>query len=130
MDPRIRYCLLNSLLLLALPAAAAAQAADSLPSGVTRDMVSKGKTLFGGAGLCLACHGPDAKGGVGPNLTDQQWLHGDGSYEALVKLITTGVQPKDSKTGQMMPPKGGSAISEADVKAVAAYVWSLSHPKH
>jgi mono/diheme cytochrome c family protein len=92
-------------------------------------MVKKGKTIFGGAGL-LACHGPDAKGGVGPNLTDQQWLHGDGSYEALVELITTGVQPKDSKTGQMMPPKGGSAISEADVKAVAAYVWSLSHKKN
>jgi mono/diheme cytochrome c family protein len=92
-------------------------------------MVSRGKVLFGGAGLCLACHGPDAKGGVGPNLTDQQWLHDDGNYEALVKLITTGVQPKDSKTGQMMPPKGGSAISEADVKAVAAYVWSISRPR-
>jgi len=27
-----------------------------------------------------------------------------------------------------MPPKGGSQISEDDVKAVAAYVWSLSNP--
>ena len=130
MDPRIRDRLLIPLLLLSLPAAAGAQAADSLPGGVTQDMVKKGKTIFGGAGLCLACHGPDAKGGVGPNLTDEQWLHGDGSYDGLVKLITTGVQPKDSKTGQMMPPKGGSAISEADVKAVAAYVWSLSHKKN
>ena len=129
MDPRIRYRLLTPLLLLALPAAAAAQSADSLPSGVTREMVNKGKTLFGGAGLCLACHGPDGKGGVGPNLTDQQWHHGDGSYEALVKLITAGVPLNDSKTGQMMPPKGGSGISEADVQAVAAYVWSLSRKK-
>ena len=130
MDPWNRYRLLILLLLMVLPAAAAAQSADSLPAGVTREMVNKGKTLFGGAGLCLACHGPDGKGGVGPNLTDQQWLHGDGSYEALVKLITAGVPLNDSKTGQMMPPKGGSGISEADVKAVAAYVWSLSHKKN
>jgi cytochrome c5 len=28
-----------------------------------------------------------------------------------------------------MPPKGGSSISDDDVKAVAAYVYSLSHKK-
>jgi hypothetical protein len=27
-----------------------------------------------------------------------------------------------------MPPRGGSGISEAQVKDVAAYVWTLSHP--
>jgi cbb3-type cytochrome c oxidase subunit III len=128
MDAWIRYGILTALLA-AAPASVAAQSKDSLPAGVTKDMVAKGKTVFGGAGLCLACHGVDAKGGIGPNLTDQTWLHGDGSYDTLVTLITTGVQPKDAKTGQMMPPKGGSAISEADVRAVAAYVWSLSHKK-
>lgn len=130
MDARIRYRILIALLAPATPAAGAAQTSDSLPPGVTTEMVAKGKTLFGGAGLCLACHGPDGKGSIGPNLTDQTWLHGDGSYDSLVKLVTTGVMQKDSKTGQMMPPKGGSAISDADVKAVAAYVWSLSHKKH
>ena len=43
----------------------------------------------------------------------------------MVKQITEGIDEKASKTGQIMPPKGGSAISEDDVKAVAAYVWSL-----
>jgi cbb3-type cytochrome c oxidase subunit III len=128
MDAWIRNGILTALLA-AAPASVVAQSKDSLPAGVTKDMVAKGKSVFGGAGLCLACHGVDAKGGIGPNLTDQTWLHGDGSYDTLVTLITTGVQPKDSKTGQMMPPKGGSAISEADVRAVAAYVWSLSHKK-
>lgn len=128
MDAWIRYGILTALLAGA-PASVAAQSKDSLPAGVSKDMVAKGKTVFGGVGLCLACHGIDAKGGIGPNLTDQTWLHGDGSYDTLVTLITTGVEPKDSKTGQMMPPKGGSGISEADVRAVAAYVWSLSHKK-
>ena len=28
-----------------------------------------------------------------------------------------------------MPPKGGSSITDDEVKAVAAYVYSLSHKK-
>lgn len=125
MDARIRNGLLTALLL-AAPGVAPAQSADSLPPGVTKEMVAKGKSLFTGTGLCLACHGMEGKGGIGPDLTDQTWLHGDGSYEAIVKLITTGVTAEESKTGQMMPPKGGSTISPEEVKIVAAYVWKIS----
>jgi len=35
------------------------------------------------------------------------------------------VSPKQYPTG--MPAKGGSDLSDADVQAVAAYVWTLSH---
>jgi mono/diheme cytochrome c family protein len=100
--------------------------ADSLPSGVTRAMVDRGKQLFQGAGLCIACHGVDAKGAIGPNLTDTIWLHHDGSYEALVRQILLGIDQKSSKSGQIMPPKGGSSLAEKDLRAVAAYVWTLS----
>jgi cytochrome c oxidase cbb3-type subunit 3 len=125
MDARIRNGLLTALLL-AAPGVALAQSADSLPPGVTKEMVAKGKSIFTGTGLCLACHGMEGKGGIGPDLTDPTWLHGDGSYEAIVKLITTGVATEESKTGQIMPPKGGSTISPEEVKIVAAYVWKLS----
>lgn len=107
---------------------AEAQAATSLPEGVTPAMVTEGAGIFKGAGICFACHGPDGKGGVGPNLTDGTWLHSKGSYAEIVQQVTTGVPAKESKSGIVMPPKGGSAISEAQVKAVAAYVWTLSHP--
>jgi mono/diheme cytochrome c family protein len=124
MDPRFRHGLLTlALLLTAGPLAA--QRADSLPEGVTVEMVAKGKKVFGGAGLCMACHGPLGKGLTGPDLTDKTWLHHDGSYAALVKQITEGIDDKASKTGVIMPPRGGSAISDDDVKAVAAYVWTL-----
>lgn len=115
---------------LAVPVAAAAQAKDSLPPGVTSAMLKEGKTLFAGAGICAACHGTDAKGmpGMGANLTDNKWLHSDGSYDAIVKQIMTGVSSSESTSGAAMPPKGGSALTDAQVKAVAAYVWSLSHP--
>ena len=88
-----------------------AQTADSLPPGVTAELVTRGKGLFNGSGLCMACHGTNAKGVTGPDLTDQVLLHYDGSYEALVKVVTEGIDEKQSKTGQVMPAKGGSAIT-------------------
>ncbi len=99
---------------------------DSLPTGVTRAMLDRGRKLFQGAGLCLACHGMNGKGGIGPNLTDSVWIHHDGSYEALVRQILTGIDKDASKSGQIMPPRGGSALDEKDIRAVAGYVWSLS----
>jgi cytochrome c5 len=41
--------------------------------------------------------------------------------------VTNGVPKEESKAGIPMPAKGGSSISDDDVKAVAAYVYSLSH---
>jgi mono/diheme cytochrome c family protein len=42
----------------------------------------------------------------------------------LARTITTGVDhPK--KTSGAMPALGGAALDGADVKAVAAYVWTL-----
>lgn len=131
MDVRYRYRILMVVGgLLAGVAPAGAQALpDSLPAGVTAKLVQDGKALFLGAGLCMACHGMEAKGGIGPDLTSKAWLHGKGSYEELVARITTGVPLEESKTGQMMPPGGGGALNPAQVRAVAAYVWSVSRRK-
>lgn len=113
-------------LLLSFNPAAAQVTPTTLPSGVTPKMISNGEAIFKGAGLCFACHGQDAKGmpGLGADLTDSDWIHIDGSYEEIVKIINTGTT---SSAGVAMPPKGGSTISDDDVRAVAAYVWSLSH---
>lgn len=112
------------------PAAAAPEAAPAmdmeLPEGVTPAMVAQGEGIFMGAGICFTCH---LQGGVGgplaPNLTDDQWLNVDGSYEAIVNLVTTGV-PEPKEHPGIMLPKGGSNISEEEVRAVAAYVWTLN----
>ncbi len=92
-------------------------------------MVSQGDQIFHGAGLCYACHGQDAKGlpGLGANLIDSEWLHIDGSYESIVANVKSGVPAGESTSGTPMPPKGGSSITDEQVRAVAAYVWSLSH---
>lgn len=100
--------------------------ADSLPEGVTPAMVARGKSLFESSGLCFACHGIDGKGTVGANLTDTVWVHHDGSYQALVAQIIRGISDKESKSGTPMPARGGSSLKDDEVRAVAAYVWTLS----
>jgi mono/diheme cytochrome c family protein len=117
-------------LLLALSVALSAPpAAAQSPAGVTPAAITQGDSIFHGKGNCYACHGANAEGTVGPNLTDAEWLHSDGSYDAIVKQVTTGVPKEQSKSGIVMPPRGGSTITDDEVKAVAAYVYSLSHKK-
>ena len=99
------------------------------PAAVTPAAIAQGDSIFHSKGNCYACHGANAQGAVGPNLTDAEWIHSDGSYDAIVKQITTGVPKEESKSGIAMPPKGGSTITDDEVKAVAAYVYSLGHKK-
>nr|MDP2577472.1 hypothetical protein [Candidatus Palauibacterales bacterium] len=65
--------------------------------------------------------------GLGADLTDGEWVHIDGSYESMVTLITDGVSAEASTTGTPMSPRGGSSITDDQVRAVGAYVYTLGH---
>lgn len=108
-------------------AAGLAAQGEALPSGVTTEMITAGQRLFAGPGLCMACHGPEGRGmpNMAPDLGDAEWLHGDGSFAYLVRRILAGVPADSSTTGIAMPPRGGSRLTDEQVRAVAAYVWSL-----
>jgi mono/diheme cytochrome c family protein len=101
--------------------------------GASPAVLALGDSIFhgkvGGA-LCYVCHGPAGKGvtGLGPNLTDKEWVNGDGTLAFIEKVVTEGV-PKPKKAPAPMPPKGGGTLSDAQIKAAAAYVFSLSQPK-
>jgi len=125
MDYRTRLGLLLALVAVLGARSAVAQA----PAAVTPAAIALGDSLFHSKANCYACHGANAQGAVGPNLTDAEWIHSDGSYDAIVKQITTGVTAEESKSKIPMPPKGGSQITDDEVKAVAAYVYSFSHKK-
>jgi len=105
-------------------------AGGAVPAGATPEMVALGDRIFhgqvGGA-PCTGCHGADAKGTpLGPDLTGKKWLWSDGSFAGITKTITDGVsQPKQYRAP--MPPKGGAQLTDEQVQAVAAYVWSLGH---
>lgn len=109
-------------------AGASGDSSQELPEGVTMAMVDEGKTIFTGAGICASCHGPEGEGipNLGDNLTDDEWLHSDGSYEAIVATVMNGVTAEASSSNVPMPAKGGTNISDDQVRAAAAYVWTLS----
>lgn len=80
-------------------------------------LAATGEPLF--ADNCSACHGDTGMGDReqgAPNLTDAIWLYG-GDRESLTQTITY------SRFG-VMPP-WGTRLTEAQVQAVAAYVYQL-----
>ena len=89
-----------------------------------------GDRIFHGesaGGTCSGCHGSDARGGPqAPSLVKGRWLIGDGSLKSIADTIADGV-PRPHNYEVPMPPKGGAPLSDADVAAVAAYVWAISH---
>jgi mono/diheme cytochrome c family protein len=112
----------------ALFALAAVQPADvtaQTPPGVTPQMIGEGQALFFGDGRCNGCHGEDAKGieGAGTDLTDGEWRHAEGgAFQALIEVIAKGLTHEKTE-GWAMP--GGSEFTELQVRALAAYIWSL-----
>lgn len=110
---------------------ASAQVASFDPSTITPAMIALGDSIFHGkvgASSCQACHGVGGKNGAAaPNLTDTEWLHSDGSWEAIARTIKSGVMaPKQFSS--VMPPYGGVMLTEDKLRAVSAYVYRLGHP--
>jgi cytochrome c5 len=101
-----------------------------IPPGGSPDQVALGDRIFHGkvdGGTCAGCHSGDAKGSaVGSDLTSGKYLWGDGSVQAIAHTIDSGVAKGKEHSGAM-PPKGGAELSQADVAALADYVWAIGH---
>lgn len=82
-------------------------------------VLKNGQALF--ATRCPPCHGDHAQGLVGPNLTDEYWLHG-GKIKDVFKTIKYGVPEK----GMIAWEKSMSAQQISDI---ANYVLSLQGTK-
>lgn len=74
-----------------------------------------GKTLYDVN--CAACHGLLGEGGVGPNMTDEYWIHG-GSVKDVFKTIKYGVPEKGMISWK-------AQIRAAEMQKVASYILSL-----
>ena len=66
---------------------------------------------------CAPCHGEQAQGLIGPNLTDDRWIHG-GSVEQIFQTVAKGWPAKG------MPP-WGRALKPEELAALVSYVRSL-----
>ncbi|GAA3990765.1 cbb3-type cytochrome c oxidase N-terminal domain-containing protein [Mucilaginibacter dorajii] len=78
-------------------------------------VISAGQAIF--IQNCKPCHGEHAEGNVGPNLTDDYWLHG-GKINDLFKTIKYGVLAKGMPTWEKQ-------LSPKQIADVANYVKSL-----
>jgi cytochrome c oxidase cbb3-type subunit III len=102
------------------PGGAAAGAPLASVAALTdADSLAKGQAIFEGTkNLCVSCHRADLGGLVGPNLADDQWLHGCTPAE-IVRNITTGFPPKG-----MLPYGSGAKLEPEQLVQVANYVLS------
>lgn len=80
------------------------------------EAIEAGKAIF--TTNCVACHAPDGGGIVGPNLTDDFWLHGKGDIQGVVRVVYDGVPEKG-----MIAWK--SSLKNQEIINVSAYVISL-----
>lgn len=82
--------------------------------------VAAGAAKF--ATTCAVCHGPGGEGTIGPNLTDEFWIHGDGTLLAIHKTVADGVPEKGMPTWKKQ-------LSPKDLHDVVAFVGSLRGKK-
>jgi cytochrome c oxidase cbb3-type subunit 3 len=94
----------------ATPAAETANPASSDPNAVT-----EGHKLFISMN-CAGCHGYDAKGNMGPNLTDTYWRYG-GTPAQIYQSIASG-RPKGM-------PSWGKKLPAREIWQLTAYLQSL-----
>ena len=85
------------------------------------ESIAAGKAIYTGMN-CNTCHGMNGEGNaIGPNLTDDFWIHGC-KFEEVVNLIKNG-----------FPTKGMTAfkaqLSDEKIRQVASYVVSLKGSK-
>lgn len=71
--------------------------------------------------LCAPCHRPDAGGLVGPNLTDDYWIHGS-NFVDNVKTILNGVPDKGMITWRGL-------LKPGEIVSVASYLYTLRGTK-
>jgi cytochrome c oxidase cbb3-type subunit 3 len=90
---------------------------DAMLSTLAQDpaIVARGKELFGS--MCSPCHRADGGGGIGPNLTDDYWLHGSKPSE-IYKTVYEGVAAKGM-------PTWGPQLGEDRVESAVAFVLSI-----
>ena len=86
------------------------------PGAEKQAALEEGQALF--RGLCSGCHGGAGRGGKGPDLTDDRWIHGS-SDEDIARVIRNGVPRTTMK-------KLGDALKEEQIRKLILYIRSLA----
>jgi cytochrome c oxidase cbb3-type subunit 3 len=79
--------------------------------------LSSGKAVF--ETNCVACHMVDGGGGIGPNLTDKNWVLG-GGIKNVFKTISEG-----GRSGKGMEAWAKKGLKPSEIAQVSSYVLTL-----
>ena len=104
---------------------------DAAGSGAVLVLIAdsvSGRKIYNGTGTCFTCHALDGAGvaNLGSSLRDSSWMHIDGSFASISRVIRDGI-PVSASTRRGMPAFG-SRLSDAELYRIAAYTYTLSHP--
>ena len=101
----------------AVALAGMANAVDESNVTVVTDPAALGEGELIFKSTCAACHGQKGEGLVGPNLTDEYWIHG-GGIKNVFKTITYGVPDKGMISWK-------SQLAPSDIRKVGSYILTL-----
>lgn len=91
-------------------------AETSKPQALDASALAEGQALF--RGLCSGCHGGAGRGGKGPDLTDNRWIHGNTDND-IANVIRNGVPKTTMK-------KMGESLKEPQIRILVGYIRSLT----
>lgn len=92
-------------------------AAGENPFAGDEEAVAAGQALYTGALGCYGCHGREGGGGMGPNISDANWIYG-GDDASLFETLKNG-RPNGM-------PAFGAAATDEQLWQVVSFVQSLS----
>ena len=78
--------------------------------------LADGQAVF--AARCASCHADDGRGLIGPNLTDDAWIHGKGTLVDIYGTVNAGVLDKGM-------PAWGRQLSPSELRTVVAFVGTV-----
>lgn len=91
---------------------------EELTAKITPPVIEEGKAVF--ATRCASCHGEKGGGLIGPNLTDNFWIHGTGTRADIYTVVSQGVADKGM-------PAWGELLKPEEVIAAVGFVYSLKN---
>lgn len=87
--------------------------------------IAEGEQIF--KTNCISCHSESGKGGIGPNLTDKQWINI--KQKTLFKNVFWMLENGSPNNPAMRPFIKEGTISGKEAEKVAAYIYHINQEK-
>lgn len=87
------------------------------------EAIEEGRNQF--MQFCAACHGREAKGLIGPDLTDSTWLHGN-TDQMVFENISHGIPIENMKLNRGPCPPHKNSLGSEKIHKIVAWIASIN----